>query len=345
MGNGRVYCYFDEALSQAKTIQEAHYYAFGLPIQKLSPNFEASVGVEANNYQYNGKELNEDFGLHWSHHEYRFLDLQINRWTSIDPLVDKNNDISGYSFVHNNPIKYRDPYGLDTLPTITITASRIYKSRPHSEHILTSMKMGHERMLHFNDGHYKPIKFGPSQTTGIGDYAYQEGLGILSYPIMATLSGAGLSLFLPAMPPLLEQQSIGILSTKFVASGLMQGLVNNEIDAIDLLGDTFLNPFYSGLGGGVGDAGFDFKKGEFFSSYFGPGGEKSSTNFALDFSFSFGVGLKHTASESMFLSFANLSKNTRTPLSYFIFTSPNMSGLNYGGNWISKQTIKENESK
>ena len=28
----------------------------GLPIQELSTNFEAAVGVEANNYQYNGTE-------------------------------------------------------------------------------------------------------------------------------------------------------------------------------------------------------------------------------------------------------------------------------------------------
>ncbi|QQS29171.1 MAG: hypothetical protein IPM47_20435 [Sphingobacteriales bacterium] len=62
LGNGRVFCYYDANLHQAKTIQEAHYYPFGLPIQKLSPNFEASVGVEANNYQYNGIELVEDFG-------------------------------------------------------------------------------------------------------------------------------------------------------------------------------------------------------------------------------------------------------------------------------------------
>ena len=113
MGNGRVYCYFDEALSQAKTIQEAHYYAFGLPIQKLSPNFEAAVGVEGNNYQYNGKELNEDFGLHWMDYGARWYDPQINRWGQIDPLAEHEMQIdkSPYAYAWNNPIKYDDPDG------------------------------------------------------------------------------------------------------------------------------------------------------------------------------------------------------------------------------------------
>ena len=89
LGNGRAYCYHNAALNQAKTIQETHYYPFGLPIQKLSPNFEAAVGVEANNYQYNGKELTEDFGLHWMDYGARWYNPQINRWGQVDPLAEK----------------------------------------------------------------------------------------------------------------------------------------------------------------------------------------------------------------------------------------------------------------
>jgi len=114
LGNGRVYCYHDAALNQAKTIQEAHYYPFGLPIQKLSPNFEAPVGVEVNNYQYNGKELNEDFGLQWMDYGARWYNPQINRWGQIDPLADHPKQVgtSSYVFVNNNPIKYVDPTGM-----------------------------------------------------------------------------------------------------------------------------------------------------------------------------------------------------------------------------------------
>ncbi|HRK29410.1 MAG TPA: RHS repeat-associated core domain-containing protein, partial [Chitinophagales bacterium] len=300
------------------------------------------VGVEANAYQYNGKELNEDFGLNYSHQEYRWLNLQTNSWTSIDPLTEKNHHVSAYSFVHNNPIRYRDPYGLDTLPTIVITAPRKTEQGIKSSsfnHIQLGMIAGHRSMLAKTGGHYNPISFGTRIPSGT--YAYQEGLGILSYPIMATLGAVAAAFYTPALPPLLEQQSIGVMSAKFISSGLVQGLVNKEIDVVDLLGDTFLTPFYSGLVGGLGDYAFQLNGGEKRIEYWGFGGSKSSTNFLLDFGFSYGVGLSHTASESMFKSFANINKKMQAPLYYFGVTSPAMSTLNYGGNWISKETVKE----
>jgi len=69
LGNGRVYFYHHATTpgNPLKIQQASHYYPFGLPIQKLSPNFEAPVGVEANAYQYNGKELNEDHGWTTAH--------------------------------------------------------------------------------------------------------------------------------------------------------------------------------------------------------------------------------------------------------------------------------------
>jgi len=86
-----------------------------LPIQKLSPNFEAAVGVEANAYQYNGKELNEDFGLHWMDYGARWYDPQINRWGQIDPLAEKYANVSPYVYVGNNPMIYLDPNGKENM--------------------------------------------------------------------------------------------------------------------------------------------------------------------------------------------------------------------------------------
>ena len=39
---------------------------------------------------------------------------EIGRWGVVDPLVEKNHDVSGYSYAVNNPILYTDPFGLDT---------------------------------------------------------------------------------------------------------------------------------------------------------------------------------------------------------------------------------------
>jgi len=82
-----------------------------LPIQKLSPNFEAAVGIEANNYQYNGIELVEDFGLHINHAQFRSLDPQTGRWWQIDPMAEKFYAWSPYNSNLNNPVRYDDPKG------------------------------------------------------------------------------------------------------------------------------------------------------------------------------------------------------------------------------------------
>ncbi|HRK29329.1 MAG TPA: RHS repeat-associated core domain-containing protein [Chitinophagales bacterium] len=83
-----------------------------MPIQKLSPNFEASVGVEANAYQYNGIERVEDFGLEVSHAQFRTLDAQTGRWWQIDPMAEFAPAWTPYRFAFDNPIAYIDPLGL-----------------------------------------------------------------------------------------------------------------------------------------------------------------------------------------------------------------------------------------
>jgi RHS repeat-associated protein len=40
-------------------------------------------------YQYNGKELNDDFGLNWNDYGARWYDGSLGRWMSVDPLSRK----------------------------------------------------------------------------------------------------------------------------------------------------------------------------------------------------------------------------------------------------------------
>ena len=83
----------------------------GLPIQELSANFEAADGVAANAYQYNNKELNEDFGLQWMDYGARWYNPQINRWGQVDPLAEKYYAWNGYNYVLGNPVRLVDPDG------------------------------------------------------------------------------------------------------------------------------------------------------------------------------------------------------------------------------------------
>lgn len=87
--------------------QLSDYYAFGMQQTPVNPESD-------NNYLYNGKERQEEFGLDWYDYGARFYDVQIGRWHAIDPLADDRKLVSSspYSYVRNNPIKLIDPDGM-----------------------------------------------------------------------------------------------------------------------------------------------------------------------------------------------------------------------------------------
>jgi RHS repeat-associated protein len=90
--------------SVLEILQENHYYPFGM-------NQEGKWASTPNKYQYNGKELNEDLGLNWNHQDARFYDFAINRWSSVDPVTEGQEDFSPYHFSYDNPIRFSDPDG------------------------------------------------------------------------------------------------------------------------------------------------------------------------------------------------------------------------------------------
>jgi len=64
-----------------------------------------------NQYQYNGKELNEDLGLNWNDYGARWYDPAIAKMTTIDRFAEKYYNFSPYSYGAGNPIKYIDVNG------------------------------------------------------------------------------------------------------------------------------------------------------------------------------------------------------------------------------------------
>ena len=85
-------------------------YPFGMGIRGEWKFVQPQIGG-VNQYLYNGKELNDDFGLNWNDYGARWYDAGIGRWGGVDPLAEKYSHLSSYNYVANNPLKYIDPDG------------------------------------------------------------------------------------------------------------------------------------------------------------------------------------------------------------------------------------------
>ena len=114
--------YFDDlkvTVNESKIIQTDDYYPFGLTFN----SYQRSTGKE-NKFLYNdGTERINDLDLGVDMTAFRVHDPTIGRWWQIDP-IEKYHE-SPYAWVTNNPIRYNDPLGLDTLQEVIITATRI----------------------------------------------------------------------------------------------------------------------------------------------------------------------------------------------------------------------------
>jgi RHS repeat-associated protein len=104
LGNTRVSFSADNATAQP--LQYKDYYPFGLEMAR----WYTTVGAPTK-YLYNGKELQDEYGLGWYDYGARFYDLTIGRWHSVDPKAEKAFGWSPYRYAFNNPISFVDPDG------------------------------------------------------------------------------------------------------------------------------------------------------------------------------------------------------------------------------------------
>ena len=80
------------------------YYPFGLNME--GPGFGVAG---ANKYQFNGIELNTDFGLNINTAFFRGYDAAVGRWWQVDPKPSFTESI--YLGMGNNPVRYSDMLG------------------------------------------------------------------------------------------------------------------------------------------------------------------------------------------------------------------------------------------
>ncbi len=102
LGNVRI-VFNDEGL-----VQQDGYYPFGMLMQGCG-GFEAQS--DPNKYLYNGKELQDEFGLEWYDYGARFYDPAIGRFMTQDRFAEKYLSMTPYQYGANNPIRYIDING------------------------------------------------------------------------------------------------------------------------------------------------------------------------------------------------------------------------------------------
>jgi RHS repeat-associated protein len=104
LGNTRVS--FNQS---GKVLQDNSYYPFGMSMGE-SLSFISDISTE-NKYKYNGKEMQDDFGLDWYDYGARFYDPALGRWHVVDPLTYERTWVSPYNYTQNNPLNRIDPNG------------------------------------------------------------------------------------------------------------------------------------------------------------------------------------------------------------------------------------------
>lgn len=132
--------------------QENHYYPFGSVMQGLGTNAVAALKDKTSpksEYLYNGKEMQEDFGLGWLDFDHRFYDPLRPTFGTIDRFSEKFPWQSPYCYAGNNPILNIDVNG-DSVRLTNAYQKNAQIMKVHNEWLKTDA--GKKFMKMFGEG-------------------------------------------------------------------------------------------------------------------------------------------------------------------------------------------------
>ena len=85
------------------------YDGWGQMLQGI--DYERNTNNKSNNFKYNGKENQDDFGIGYTDYGARMYDKILGRWFAQDPLSELDFDQGSYNYVDNNPVRRIDLFG------------------------------------------------------------------------------------------------------------------------------------------------------------------------------------------------------------------------------------------
>lgn len=195
-----------------EVLQEHHLYPFGMNWDNsTNAPWRRHPKVDDNkdiNYQYNGKELQDDLimvmedgeEIYFGYYDYgaRFYDPSIGRFTGVDPIADEFPHVSVYNFAENEPIANIDLWGLqkvsiNPIGSLKSKAESLVKSTGVNVNVGTSTrdlkiyKPLQQRNL------FKDVGNG-LKTIGSGVEAVGLGLSLFNPPAGGLVAGLGASM-------------------------------------------------------------------------------------------------------------------------------------------------------
>ncbi|WP_314244828.1 RHS repeat-associated core domain-containing protein [Empedobacter tilapiae] len=193
LGNVRVSYAWDDVNNKLKTVNEDHYYPFGLqhkgynkPPKDIIGGIgerEVEIGIglgtgsgSANyKYKYNGKELQDELNLNLYDYGARNYDPAIGRWFNIDPLAEQMRRHSPYNFAFNNPVRFIDPDGMAPTDIIKVNSQGYVQQiiPQEGDHIVVD-EQGNQLNLNDNAFDQEQLDHLVTYAGTMSDYRLQE---------------------------------------------------------------------------------------------------------------------------------------------------------------------------
>jgi RHS repeat-associated protein len=102
--------YFDDFKVEhvkSPVIESQNYYPFGLTFDHYQR--ENSVN---NQFQYNGKELQDELSVGWIDYGARMFLPDIGRWSAVDREAERTYNWTPYRYAYDNPSRFFDTDGM-----------------------------------------------------------------------------------------------------------------------------------------------------------------------------------------------------------------------------------------